>query len=188
MMIRKIQYNSPVVLTFVAISFCTLLLNELTNGLTNQLFFSVYRSSLLKPLTYFRLFGHVLGHVNWEHYVSNMMYILLLGPMLEERYGGKNLIFMFGIVAVTTGILNMMFFSTGLLGASGIVFMMIILSSIVSTQQGNIPLTLILVALLFIGQEVITGATMKDHISQFAHIIGGLCGGIIGFSFRNNRS
>lgn len=186
-MMRKIQYNSPVVLTFVAVSFCTLLLSKLSNGYSTRLFFSVYRSSLLDPLTYIRLFGHVLGHANWQHYTSNMMYILLLGPMLEERYGGKKLLFMFSIVAVTTGILNMLFFTTGLLGASGIVFMMIILSSIVSTKQGKIPLTLIIVTVLFIGQEVINGATIKDNISQLTHIIGGLCGGIFGFSLRNRR-
>ena len=54
---KKIQYNSPVVLTFALVSFCVLGLGQLTRGWTDQMLFCVYRSSLLDPLTYVRLFG-----------------------------------------------------------------------------------------------------------------------------------
>ena len=81
---RKIRYNSPVVLTFALLSMAALLLNRLTAGWTNAYLFSVYRSSLADPLFYFRLFGHVLGHANWAHYSGNMVLLLLTGPMLEE--------------------------------------------------------------------------------------------------------
>ena len=56
---KKIQYNAPVVLTFAAISLGALILNYITFGKTNNLLFSVYRSSPANPLTYVRFFTHV---------------------------------------------------------------------------------------------------------------------------------
>ena len=100
--------------------------------------------------------------------------------MLEEKYGSKILLIMISLTAFLTGVLHCLFFSNGLLGASGIVFMMIILSSMVSLGQGRIPLTLILAVAIYLGQEV-TGLVQKDNISQMTHILGGICGGIYGF-------
>ena len=45
-----------------------------------------------------------------------------------------------------------------------------------------IPLTLILVVVLYLGGEVVTAATAQDSISQLTHIVGGLCGAILGFA------
>jgi hypothetical protein len=46
--------------------------------------------------------------------------------------------------------------------------------------------TFILVALLFIGKEIIQSLN-TDQISQFAHIIGGVCGSFFGFINRPGR-
>lgn len=180
--LKKIQYNSPVVLTFAAISLVALILNFVTAGLTNTLLFSVYRFSLANPLTYIRLFTHVLGHADFSHFIGNMMFFLLLGPIIEEKYGSKNLLCIIAVTAFVTGVLNCLFFSSGLLGASGIVFCFIILSSMTSIKDGKIPLTLILVCILYLGQEVVNAIFVKDNISQFAHIIGGICGCVFGYA------
>ena len=74
----KITFNSPVVLGFVFLSLCVLLLNIVTLGKSNDLLFMTYHSSLKNPLTYVRFFTHVLGHSDWEHYIGNASYILLL--------------------------------------------------------------------------------------------------------------
>ena len=96
-MFRKIRYNSPVVLTFVLLSLCAYLLNVLTVGWANRLLFSVYSTgAYLDPLTLVRLFGYVLGHANLEHYFSNMTFILLVGPLLEEKSGSKKLLILIG--------------------------------------------------------------------------------------------
>lgn len=154
---------------------------------STRLLFSVYKGSLKDIFFYIRLFGHVLGHVDWEHFVNNFLIILLVGPMLEMKYGSKNMVQMIVITAFVTGILNVIFFDTALLGASGIAFMLIILSSFVNIKKGSIPLTLLLVASLYIGREVVAGLTTNDNISQFAHIAGGICGGVFGFTLRSNR-
>ena len=82
--------------------------------------------------------------------------------------------------ALITGILNITLFSTGLMGASGIVFMLILLVSFTNSNEGEIPITFILVAVLFIGKEIIQSMN-ADNISQFAHIMGGACGSMFGF-------
>ena len=123
-----IQYNSPVVLTFSLLSLGALLLGELTGGASTGLLFCVYRSPLTDPLTYVRLFTHVLGHASGEHYSGNMMLLLLTGPMLEEKYGSRRLLLVMLCTAVTTGLLHLFLFPDyGVLGASGIVFAFILL-------------------------------------------------------------
>ena len=116
-----------------------------------------------------------------------MLLILLLGPMLEEKYGSKLMLEMIAITAFVTGLINNIFFTTGLLGASGIVFMMIILASMASAQEGRIPLTLIVALVIYLGQEVVAGLFTKDQISQLTHIIGGICGVIFGRLFMKSK-
>lgn len=180
----RFHYNSPVVLTFVLLSALALLLNNWTNGYTNRYVFSVYRSSFLDPLTYIRLFGHVLGHVNRVHFTNNIIVLLLVGPMLEEKYGSRLMLRMILITAFITGIINNIFFPhTALIGASGVVFMMILLASMASAKEGSIPLTLLVTLIVYLGQEIMDGLFTVDNISHISHIIGGLCGVAFGYLF-----
>lgn len=184
----RLQYNSPVVLTFALVALAALLLGEFTDGWTTTHLFSVYRSSLTDPLTYPRFFLHVLGHANYAHYIGNMMMILVVGPPLEEKYGSRSLLYAIVITAFISGLVQWTFFpNTGLLGASGIVFMMIVMSSLSGMRDGCIPITLILVLILYLGGEVINGIKASDNISQLTHIIGGLCGAFLGMSMSRSR-
>lgn len=183
--LRKLQYNSPVILTFVLLSAVALLFATLTGGLTNRLFFSVYRSSIFDPLSYIRLFSHVLGHSNLLHYTNNMLMILVLGPMVEERYGSRNTLFLLSVTALVTGLLHCILSpGTVLLGASGVVFMFIFLASLSGMQKNRIPVTLILVILIYFGQEIYNGLFAADNISHLTHIIGGCCGTFLGIVLR----
>jgi membrane associated rhomboid family serine protease len=119
--------------------------------------------------------------------MSNFTFILLIGPILEEKYGSSRLLLMILFTGLVTGLLQVAVFTDGLMGASGIVFMMIILGSFVNVRSGDIPLTFILVAVLFLGREVVQ-ALGEDQISQFAHIIGGICGGIFGFALNGGQT
>ena len=69
------------------------------------------------------------------------------------------------------------------MGASGIVFMFILLVSFTNSKSGEVPITFILIAILFIGKEVMQ-SLQNDQISQFAHIIGGVLGSFFGFASR----
>lgn len=181
----RLQYNSPVVLTFALASLAALLLGIFTGGATTTRFFSVYRSSLTDVLTYPRFVLHVLGHSSYAHYINNMMLILVVGPGLEERYGSRNLFWAIFLTALVSGLVQWLFFPhTVLLGASGIVFMMIVMSSLAGMRDGYIPITLILVLILYVGGEVVDGVVLSDNVSQLTHIIGGLCGAFLGLSMR----
>ncbi|XME02287.1 rhomboid family intramembrane serine protease [Lachnospiraceae bacterium C1.1] len=178
----KISYNSPAVLTFVLICLSVLVINILTMGQVIPFLFTTYHSSLANPLTYIRFFTHVLGHIGWSHLINNASFILLLGPMLEEKYGSATIIKTIVITAVVTGIVNYIFFpNVGLCGASGIVFAFIIMASFTGFNSGEIPLTFILVAVIYIGQQVVEGITVSDNISNLAHIIGGAVGALLGY-------
>ena len=178
----RLAFNSLAVLGFSGICLLAMVLNQLTGGQSNRLLFSVYRAPLTNPLTWLRMVCHVFGHADWNHLLNNMMYILLLGPMLEEKYGSVDLILVMLATALLTGIANFVFFpSTMLLGASGIVFAMILLSSITRTEGGAIPVTFILVAILYIGQQVWQAIAVRDNVSYMAHIAGGAIGAGVGF-------
>ena len=176
--------NAPITMGFVFICIVALALAYLTNNVSTMNVFSTYKSSFLNPLTYVRLICHVFGHSNINHLVSNMLYILLLGPILEEKYH-ERLIVVIITTAIITGLIHAYIQPhTVLLGASGVVFSFILLASITGKENG-IPITLILVALLWLGQEIYTGVSSSDNISQITHIIGGLSGAILGLFFKS---
>ncbi len=184
----RLQYNSPVILTFALVSLVSLILGMVTGNLTTKLLFSVYRAPLTDPLTYVRLFTYVLGHGGFEHYISNMLLLLVVGPPMEEKYGSHDLLIAIAATAAIAGLVQMVFFPhSALLGASGIVFMLIVLSSLAGMQGDGIPLTLILVFALYVGKEAINAVTVQDNISQLTHIIGGLCGAGLGLVLEHNR-
>ncbi len=176
-----IRYNAPVILTFALICTIVFFLNEFTGSGLMQYLVSGHDVSLSHPVSIVTLFTHVIGHVSLEHLMGNMTFVLLVGPLVEEKYGSRNTLIMILATALITGILNVTFFDTGLVGASGIVFMLILLASFTNVKNGQIPLTFILVCVLFIGKEVIQ-SLQADQVSQFAHIIGGICGSVFGFS------
>lgn len=174
-------FNAPAVLCFALLSLGALGLSILTGGASNRMVFSVYRSSFLSPLTYVRLFCHVLGHTSFSHYVSNMALILALGPIVEERYGSWRLLFMFAVTALVSGLFHIFFGgSSMLMGASGIVYMLIFLASTAGAKGGEIPLTLVAVAALYLTQEIMGGLFSADNISHLSHIVGGICGAVMG--------
>jgi membrane associated rhomboid family serine protease len=185
----KIRYNAPTTLTFTILAGLVLLLSgTVLPSLTTNWFSTPapFRSNSFQD--YVKLVSHPLGHASIDHYISNFSFILLLGPILEASYGSISVLVMMFATALVTGLLQVFFFpSTILLGASGIVFMMILLASFTNFKKGEVPLTFILVMLVYLGREVYNAVAAKvtpgsvNNISQFAHIIGGLVGSFFGF-------
>ena len=180
---HRVTLNSPVVLGFVFLCVAERLLSMATGGLSTRSLFMTYRSSFANPLTYVRMVTHVFGHAGWDHLVSNMSYVLLLGPLLEEKYGSRTLAEIMALTALSCAIVNSVLFPRlALYGASGICFAFILLSSVTSLEEGEIPLTFLLVAALFLGQQVIAGILVQDDVSNLSHVIGGMVGAAAGFA------
>jgi membrane associated rhomboid family serine protease len=176
----SIKFNSPVILSYASICSLVFFFEKLFGFSVMSMFTFLNDTNFANPINIFRFVSHIAGHVNLEHLMGNMTFILLLGPIIEERYGSRQTLFMILVTAILTAILNLMFFNTGLIGASGIVFLLIVLVSFTNVKSGEIPVTFILVAILFVGKELLN-SIWQDHVSQFAHIMGGICGGIFGF-------
>lgn len=182
---KRISYNSPVVLTFVLISLGAFLLNDFTDGWANAALFSTYRSSLSDPLTYVRMLLHILGHSSWSHYCANMVMILIVGPLLEEKFGSLTLLELICITSVATALIQSAFFpGYQLLGSSSIIFMFIMVSSFTENRKGTIPLTVIAAILMYIGSEMLDGIILQDNVYQLSHITGGLVGSLFGWMMR----
>ena len=114
--------------------------------------------------------------------------LLLVGPPLEEKYGWKKMAWFMAVTALVTGLVQFIFFPhTALLGASGVVFMMIVLSSFTESRAGGIPVTLILVVIFYLGGEIVDGLKGADSVSQLTHVVGGVLGMIFGFLYRGKR-
>ena len=112
----RIRYNAPVILTLTLISTAVLILENFPGLDLTRKFFMVYPTFHSgSPLDYLRLFTHILGHKNWSHLIANFSFILLIGPILEEKYRSNIMLIMILITALITGVLNILFFSTGLM-------------------------------------------------------------------------
>ena len=176
------DYNSPVIISYLIISIIAWLLNIITNKKSNKLLFTSYRSSPFNPLTYIRLFTHSIGHVDLSHLIHNFLFILLIGPMIEEKYGSINLLVMLLITSLIIGLFNTMFSNYSITGASGNVYMLIVLSSFSNISEGKIPITLVLILIFYVISEfkdrLIEGNKKTYHTG---HLLGALCG--IGFGF-----
>ena len=184
----RISFNAPVILTFSLLCLAALIAGMLTGDKTTTLLFSVYRCPLTDPLGYVRLFGHVLGHSGVQHLIGNLMFILVVGPLLEEKYGSVDILCVILITALVTGVIHCLLFpGAALLGASGVVFALILLSSFTGLQEGKIPLTFLVVALLYLGQEVYQAVFVADNVSNLTHILGGLVGALLGYLMSRHK-
>jgi membrane associated rhomboid family serine protease len=195
----KLRYNAPVSLSFSLISAVVLLISQLASGqiftgqltpnsLIAQLFtISPAGFSFASPLSWLRLFTHVIGHANWAHLIGNFSFILLIGPILEEKYGSFPVLLMMLVTALATGLLDLLIERATLFGASGIVFMLILLSSFTNIRSGEIPLTFILIVILYVVKELIDAFT-PDTVSHVTHIAGGIIGGLFGFLFSKKET
>lgn len=177
-----LSYNAPVTLTFSIFCALILLMDKL---LQHHLIPAVFTApgapfDYHSPLNFLRLFTHVLGHADWGHFLGNFSFILLLGPLMEERYGSPMLALMMTITALVTGVINACLIPSPLVGASGIVFMMIVLASLSTIEKGEIPVSFLFIIAIYIGRELLSSAKAAN-VATFAHIAGGLCGSLFGF-------
>lgn len=186
--ISNFDYNAPVVLTYFFISLSILIIDKVSKNKVSSTLFTTYKNdSLLNPLTYFKLISHSLGHASWDHFYSNFIKILLIGPLIEEKYGSINLLITMIITSLIIGIINKIFGKGGILGASGVAYMLILLSSFVNIKNGKIPTTLALIILFFVVDEVIKlFSRKKDGVSHLGHITGASCGVIFGILMLNS--
>lgn len=184
----KVTFNSPVILWFAIVCVAVQALSTLTGGASTAAFFTFHTDSLSSPFELFRLVTFAVGHISWEHLSNNMFFILLLGPLLEEKYGSPSLVAIILASALTCSIVSIVVFHTGGVGASGVVFTFLILSSVTRVREGEVPLTFILVAAFYLCQQLYGMFFVRDFVSYHGHIIGGCVGAALGFLLPEKES
>lgn len=162
--IEKIDIDSPVILTFAFICFIVHVITSLVYRDFSLVYFSVLTFNsrdfrLFSILTLFKEVSHVFGHSSWDHITGNLVHILLVGPACEAEYGAASLIKIILLTSLTSGLAHNIvgISNSSQLGASGIVFMLILLNSLLNTKAGKIPLTFIIQGSIWIWKEVISG-------------------------------
>ena len=179
-----LKYNAPVTLTFALLSLLALALGELTDGWTTQNLFCFYKSSLSDYLTYPRAVLHVLGNTSLTTCTGNIIILLVIGPAAEERFGSAKVLSAVLLTALAGALIMWFLFPEAtLMGASGVLFMMMVLASFASMRGGAIPITLILVLILYLGSEVVQAISGQAGLQELTHIAGGVVGMLLGFAF-----
>ena len=106
-----------------------------------------------------------------------MIIILIVGPLLEEKYGSGNILAVIFSTAIITGIINFVIFpELKIMGTNGVVLALIIFASFSGIRNGKFPVTLILVAVFYLSKQIYEGFFDIDMLSQVAHTIGGVIG------------
>ena len=180
----QLRYNAPVTFSFALICVLVMLLDQYVFPGFVGAYLSAPGADFNpgQPAHYFAILLYVFGHESWTHLWNNFLFLLLLGPILEEKYTPKPLMMMMFSTALVTGIFNILMKQPPLVGASSLVFMMIMLVSFARTKAGDIPVSFILIFVLFLLAELTRGAQNSNPaVSNLAHILGGVCGTIFGF-------
>lgn len=178
----KITVKAPLTVIFSLVTVACFFIFQ--NGDTIPRMFILHGDfEFTNPWWYASLLGYTMGHVTVSHLIGNISLFILLGHIVEKRYGSVRMFYMLTITGAVTALLHIILFNHRLIGASGLVFMLIVLSSLVDLKDKEIPLTFILIVLLFIGKEIY-GSFQSDSISQLAHISGGVLGGVFGYVFK----
>lgn len=184
----KFSYDAPVTLTFALITIVVFLLDTLAfKGSLNLKFLHTPTSSVgafpfsfKEPLSIVRLFLHVFGNVDKSYLICNLIFILLLGPEMENRYGSVIIGIMIFVSALFSGVLSASFCKAEVCGSDPIVFMLIILWTMMHLSRKKISGTSIAVIILFAFMEFFR-KNPNGVVGVVVILAGGLCGSLFAF-------
>jgi len=192
----KISYDAPITLTFVLVSLFLALLNGLVlkNRLDYILLSSPTRIGGELPFdaqnisSYIKLVLYIFGSNSWGSLFSSLVFILLLGPTIEEQYGSIIIGIMILISALFAGVLNACFCTQCLRGPIAIIFMLIFLNAFISFSKKKLPLSFVLAFVLFILFIIFDQKGLDNPrtpldllVTIIVTVAGGLCGGLFAF-------
>lgn len=166
----KFIFDSPVVLVFSVVSaviFISDLILKL--NLSEKIFEcpgakSVPAFDFKSALSYVKLVIYPFGGENSTSFFLNIGFILLLGPVLEERYGSIMLALMIFITSLVGGVLTACASTFGISGCGGIVFMMIILSVLSVFIKKQLPVSWIFIFALYLAFSLFSGKKISGFM------------------------
>jgi membrane associated rhomboid family serine protease len=146
--------------------------------------------NMLSIFSYFRMVSQIFGHSNWQHLSGNITYILLIGPNCEREFGCYTICVIVLLTAISSSLSHIFFGPRNSiqLGASGVVFMFILLNSLIETKSHRVPLTFICQVSIWCTKEVLDHLFDQDGgISHLAHLTGALVGTLSGYYLQQQK-
>ena len=184
-------FDAPVTISFCFISVILFALNQIAfkGSLDGKILSSpttalgAFPFSVSNPASYFRLFLYAFNAQDWIFLFTNLMFMLMLGPSQEERYGSVVIGIMMGVSILFSGVLNACFCETSLKGCNCVIFMMIFLNSFMSFSKKKIPASFVMIFIFYIVKEIlqVTDKRLSGIVGLIICITGGLCGSLFAF-------
>jgi len=183
----KITINAPVTIGIAALATLTTYIPGAASLLALR---PMGLLCLANPLWYIGILGHIFVHQDTSHLVGNMAMFLILGTALEEKFGSGRFLGLVAILTLLTGLTVSgleVFTHTTVIGASGLVFGLIMITGTQGAKKGEIPITIILIGALWCLKEL-GGVFDKTHISSSTHLVGALWGFLCGLRLRAEQT
>lgn len=189
----KIHFDSPFITIFAVLAFVVFMLDTFAlEGKAVQTIFSCPGSkgfdtfNFSNPLSYFRLIFHILGNQVPLIFLTSLLTIFFMGPQMEKRYGTVILILMTSIAALVSGALNACLCSKTSFGCESMIFLLIFLCTVDSILKKHLDISNLLAYVVYISFVIYNGRENLGSIPQSilyatVSLIGGVCGGILGF-------
>ena len=195
MAMKKIKLNfvfdAPVTISFCLISVILFAVNQFAfkGSLDGRILSSPTTLAgpvpfiVSNPASYFRLFLYAFSAQDWILLFTNLMFLLMLGPSQEERYGSVVIGIMMGVSIIFSGVLNACFCETSLKGCNCVIFMMIFLNSFMSFSKKKIPSSFVIIFIFYIVKEIlqVSDKRLSGIVGLIICIAGGLCGSLFAF-------
>ena len=204
--VKKFYWSAPVVTVYAAICLMVMIVytalpEDLARGmmtwfrLPSHDYLEVIEKSkefLLKDASfdylelrkYLSFLTNAFGHANWGHFNGNLALLILVGMQTEQHYGSLRVFALAIFTALAISIIQFFFVGVALIGASGVIFLLIALSFFADYDDERIPVESIFLGIYFVGREAIRSFS-GDEVSQLAHLIGLVIGIVYGYLFSN---
>jgi membrane associated rhomboid family serine protease len=182
--LRRLTVETPVVILFCLLCVMVHILQATVWSGLNTFLAVRDTFDITSPMQLPRLFTHVIAHDGTlQHIRGNLTHILLVGPSAEHVYGSRCILLVIVLVALFSSLVHIVVGSshTHQLGASGVVFSVILLNSLVAAASGTIPISFVLTAGLWCFDELYKFLFGHDGISHHAHLTGAVVGTVVAY-------
>jgi len=184
----KFVYDAPVTISFAFITLLLFLLDcyVFKGQLSAKWLLTPTSAQGVLPFSFsdfpsiIRLFLHVFGYGERRVLVTNLIFILLLGSTMEERYGSVIIGVMIFVASLFSGVLNACFCANSVCGAEPVVFMLILLWTMMHLSRSKISASSVCVIALFVCMECFK-KNPNGLVGLVIVLAGGLCGSLFAF-------
>lgn len=165
---RLVSFESTFTISLIVISFVVTLIQEffIPNFASNFATHNRFDMGIVL---------HIFGHSGWDHFLGNVIYIAMLGPSVEDKFGTIPLAIITILSALIIGTISVIS-NTPCYGLSSVAYMWVILNTFQSDESEGLPITSIILLFVFVLPEAIAIFTKTDNIAHQNHVLGAICG------------